>query len=728
MLYCNKIYINEDHDYDLLLIESSSLLRQIFSTKKRVEHLDDIEQLEPLLKKNNYDFIVINVSDFTIDSEQLLINIQEFSDAKVIMLCSDEEKETRERLFEKGILDYFTINDDIELLASEMRDAIAMVLRNINSNILLVSDSAASSKQLQKICLVRNYDVDIVESKEDALEKLDTKKMFNAILIDLEHPSQEGVKLLREIKSNDEFCHIPILLLSSKNDSDIIQKALRMGASYIIQKPISVEELILKIALSVETNRRYVEAVCSQNMLSEYKDAIDEASVVSKADPKGIITYVNETFCKLSGYSEKELIGSPHNIVRHPDVPSSVFKEMWATIKSKQIWKGIIKNRKKNGEAYFVKSLIKPILDVNGEIFEYIAIRTDVTELETYKAILEENIEASNSNLQYLKQYENAIDQFILIVKTDIDNVIIYANENFSKISGYTKEELIGMNCSDIRAQHHRDKGDCAGLAERLKNKESISILFENIAKDGSHYHVDTKIYPIVDSNGVMQERLHIMYDITEIVKIHEELDNTQREIINTMGEVGESRSQETGYHVKRVAEYSKLLAQLAGLNEKDVDLLYSASPMHDIGKVGIPDSILKKPGKLTDEEWIIMKSHSEIGFNILHSSKRPILKAAATISYTHHEKWDGTGYPKGLKAEEIPIFGRITAVADVFDALGSDRLYKKAWELDRILTLFKEDKGKHFDPALIDLFLENLDKFLTIRDKYKDQMSHMTS
>jgi response regulator RpfG family c-di-GMP phosphodiesterase len=187
------------------------------------------------------------------------------------------------------------------------------------------------------------------------------------------------------------------------------------------------------------------------------------------------------------------------------------------------------------------------------------------------------------------------------------------------------------------------------------------------------------------------------------------------------MGEVGEARSKETGYHVKRVAEYSRLLALLCGLGKKNADLLYNASPMHDIGKVGIPDNILKKPGKLNDEEWKIMQTHSEIGYRILKESKRPILKAAAIVSYRHHEKWDGTGYPNKLAGKEIHIFGRITAIADVFDALGSDRVYKKAWELERILELFKEEHGKHFDPTLVDLFLNHLDKFLKIRDKFKD-------
>ncbi|MDZ7819470.1 MAG: HD domain-containing protein [Aliarcobacter sp.] len=187
------------------------------------------------------------------------------------------------------------------------------------------------------------------------------------------------------------------------------------------------------------------------------------------------------------------------------------------------------------------------------------------------------------------------------------------------------------------------------------------------------------------------------------------------------MGEIGESRSNETGNHVKRVAEYSKLLAKLYGLSEKECDILFTASPMHDIGKVGVPDSILNKPGALTPEEWIVMKEHSINGYNILKNSKREILKAAAIVAITHHEKWDGSGYPRNLKGKEIHIYGRITAIADVFDALGSDRYYKKAWEDDEIFKLLLQEKGKQFEPKLINLFFENIDKFKEIRDRYKD-------
>jgi response regulator RpfG family c-di-GMP phosphodiesterase len=212
-----------------------------------------------------------------------------------------------------------------------------------------------------------------------------------------------------------------------------------------------------------------------------------------------------------------------------------------------------------------------------------------------------------------------------------------------------------------------------------------------------------------------------ILNNITEIAHLNKEIIDTQKEVIFTMGAIGESRSKETGNHVKRVAEYSRVLALKYGLSSKEAELLKEASPMHDIGKVGIPDSILKKPAKLDEHEWEIMKTHAQLGYEMLKHSNRKILKAAAIVAKEHHEKWDGSGYPNGLKGEDIHIFGRITAIADVFDALGSERCYKKAWPLEEIKSFFQENKGSHFDPKLVDLFFENIDEFIFIKDKYKD-------
>lgn len=207
-----------------------------------------------------------------------------------------------------------------------------------------------------------------------------------------------------------------------------------------------------------------------------------------------------------------------------------------------------------------------------------------------------------------------------------------------------------------------------------------------------------------------------------ENIYLNEELEKTQREIIFTMGEIAETRSKETGFHVKRVAEYSKLLALKSGFSDEEAEMLRLASPMHDVGKVGIPDTILNKPGKLSDEEYELMKVHSKLGYDMLKHSNREILNAAAIIALEHHEKYNGRGYPNGKKGEDIHMYGRIVAIADVFDALGTERVYKKAWELDRIVNLFKEERGEHFDPKLVDIFLEHLDEFVAIKDRYNDE------
>lgn len=227
--------------------------------------------------------------------------------------------------------------------------------------------------------------------------------------------------------------------------------------------------------------------------------------------------------------------------------------------------------------------------------------------------------------------------------------------------------------------------------------------------------------YKVYKNIGLSVDEIEtkVQEGLEEIKNLNQEIENTQKEVVFTMGAIGESRSKETGNHVKRVAEYSKLLALYYGLDEKEAELLKQASPMHDIGKVAIPDAILNKPGRFDENEREIMNTHAALGYEMLKHSNRPLLKMAAIVANEHHEKWDGTGYPKGLKGENIHIYGRITALADV---LGSHRVYKKAWDDERIFNLFKEERGKHFDPKLVDIFFEHLDEFLKIRETFKDK------
>ena len=233
------------------------------------------------------------------------------------------------------------------------------------------------------------------------------------------------------------------------------------------------------------------------------------------------------------------------------------------------------------------------------------------------------------------------------------------------------------------------------------------------------HIHRSDELGEIAEAINLM--RLSIKSGISEIEQLNEEITTTQKEVVYTMGTIAESRSKETGNHVKRVAAYSELLALKYGLSTQESKLLRLASPMHDIGKVAIPDNILNKPGRHTPQEFEIMKTHATLGYEMLAHSDREILKTAAIVAYEHHEKYDGSGYPRGLSGEDIHIYGRITAIADVFDALGSDRVYKKAWEDEKIFALLTEEKGRHFDPKLIDIFFANLDAINAIRESYKE-------
>ncbi len=417
---------------------------------------------------------------------------------------------------------------------------------------------------------------------------------YDIVITDMMMPIMNGFELIEKIKkTNPKQIFMMVTGLDSKED---LIRAIELRISFFVEKPIKPKKFNQVLQCSINLVNQKRELALSNLLLVQYKHAIDTSTILSKTDKDGRITYVNEEFCRTSKYTREELIGKPHNIVRHPDTPSKLFKEMWETIESKKQWRGKVKNMAKDGSEYIADVLIMPLLDTNNEIIEYLGIRHDITELELYK--------------------------------------------------------------------------------DDLQKQLSIAV---------------------------------------------KEIVDTQKEVVFTMGSIAETRSKETGFHVKRVAEYSYILATLSGMAQEEAELLKLSSPMHDIGKIGIPDSILNKPTQLTLDEFEVMKRHSTLGYEMLNISRREILKTSAIIAYQHHEKWDGSGYPRGLKGDETHIYGRITAICDVFDALGSDRCYKKAWELDKILKFFQEEKGKQFDPTLVELFLTNLDLFLEIRDRFKD-------
>jgi len=423
---------------------------------------------------------------------------------------------------------------------------------------------------------------------EQALQRAE-KNEIDLILLDMMMPVLDGLETCKRLKGDSRYTSIPIIFLTAKNDEESLLKAFDAGAVDYISKPFLRRELIARVTthLNLRITQKSLASELSDNkeLLKQYKKIVDQSSIVTKSDPNGRITYANDNFCTISGYTLEELIGKPHSIVRHPEMSTAFYKEMWETIRAKRPWNGIVKNLTKEGKVYIVDAVVSPILNSKDEIVEYISLRKD----------------------------------------------------------------------------------------------------------------------------------------ITPIIELKEEIEATQKELILMLGNVGENRSKETAAHVRRVAEYAKILAAAYGLSPSECETLWSTATMHDIGKVAIPDHILNKPGKLTEEEFEIMKTHAETGYSFFKNSSRPLLHAAAIVAHEHHERWDGLGYPRGLAGEDIHIFGRITAIADVFDALGTKRVYKKGWDIDEILTYFKEQSAKQFDPTLVELLLENVDQFLLINDTYQD-------
>jgi len=202
-----------------------------------------------------------------------------------------------------------------------------------------------------------------------------------------------------------------------------------------------------------------------------------------------------------------------------------------------------------------------------------------------------------------------------------------------------------------------------------------------------------------------------------------EELRASRLEIVQRLGLAAEYKDNETGLHVIRMSHFARILGLAAGMTATEADDLLHAAPMHDVGKIGIPDSILQKPGPLDPDEWKVMQSHAAIGAEIIGRHERGVLALARDIALTHHEKWDGSGYPAGLAGEQIPLVGRICAIADVFDALTSVRPYKKAWTEEEAVAFLVKQKGLHFDPALVDLFITQLPAIRAIRQRWAEEV-----
>ncbi|MGB5793536.1 response regulator [Poseidonibacter sp.] len=325
-----------------------------------------------------YDYII---SDLNLPDGEMIDFIREFEElnsTKMIVLSSSKDIHYKDYLYFKGILDYIIDVNNFASLSTRIYKTILKVQKNtIYNNILVIEQSKKISEQIKDLLIPRNYNVDILSSLEQSCEILKEKK-YSVIILDITF--DECFSFIRKVK-NDINKSLPIILLTDTSRTyEIVRDAYSNGASECLRKPIYAEEFILKVEQHSDTSKLIYELVEQKELMKNYKIIVDQSSIISKTNIKGIITYVNKNFCDISGYSSDELIGRSHNIIRDPSEPKKLFENLWKTIKDeKKIWSGVLKNITKDGKVYYVQSSIMPVLDENKDIIEFIALRTDVT-------------------------------------------------------------------------------------------------------------------------------------------------------------------------------------------------------------------------------------------------------------------------------------------------------------------------------------------------------------
>ncbi len=333
------------------------------------------------------------------------------------------------------------------------------------------------------------------------------------------------------------------------------------------------------------------------------------------------------------------------------------------------------------------------------------------------------------------------------LIITDVEGNIVKVNRGFEKITGLTNPLLIGQSLSILQ------KTVLPGLSmnqivEKLNQKIPWSKELIGKRLNGEQWYASITFSPIFHEDSEPFAFAGLIRDVSEQRRVEEALisslqkmNQAQEAIIFALAKLAENRDDSTGYHLERICEYSEAIARALlerkmfpkQLNEDFIKMLYRTAPIHDIGKVGIPDYILLKKGRLTEPEFAIMRTHVNIGYNILNSIAQrygdmPFLRMGIEITYCHHERWDGSGYPRGLKGNKIPLSAQIVAIADVYDALTTERTYKDAYSHKFAIELMKRERGKHFAPRVLDVFLDIADRIREIQQKYQQQAEELAA
>jgi cyclic di-GMP phosphodiesterase len=570
--------------------------------------------------------------------------------------------------------------------------------------VLVVDDNAGKRLAVRAMLAPLGHAIVEVDSGRAALLAIE-QQSFAVILMDVSMPILNGYETAKLIRERIESASTPIIFLTAYGrDETETASAYASGAVDFIFTPVLADVLRAKVSafihLFVQSRdlQRSLESITALNGALREGEARTRAVLqhvadgIVTADEAGLIESFNRSAQRLFGYTEHDVIGQPLRLIIAPNEDDDSADP--ATTEAV--------GRRQDGSC-FPLEISTSLVNVGERMLTIGCIR---------------DISARNEQAEREREREHALrrdaqrDRLAFEaapiggIITGRDGVIQRVNQAMCDMTGYTADELIGMDSSTLA--HPDERPHSASVIDALWSGRSETERFDKryLHSSGRTIEARVALTTICDESDEVTQLFGQIEDITEARRTARELEQAQFEMLARLAAVAEFRDDDTGQHTRRVADLSVTIAQHLELPAADIELLRLAAPLHDVGKIAIPDAILGKSGKLTVEEFDEMKTHTTIGAQMLAGSAFALLEMAEQIALTHHEKWDGSGYPAGLAGDAIPIVGRIVAVADVFDALTHSRPYKPAWSRADAIAEIASQAGRHFDPQVLDAFL----------------------
>ena len=532
--------------------------------------------------------------------------------------------------------------------------------------------------------------------------------------------------------------HYCVPILSAGKTLGVICIYLREGHRRDIQE----EKFLLAIANTLAGS---IERKGGEEILKKHSSVVEQTTeLVFITNYDGVIEYVNPAFERLTGYAKDESIGQTPRILKSGKHTPDEYKLLWETIRAGKILQGTVVNRKKNGELFYEEKIISPLRDEKGNITHFVSTGRDITERKQ----AEERIQTQLQRLAALREIDMAItgsvdlqltlnvvleqtttqlgiDAASVLLLNPHSQTLTYAagrgfrtdalqhtrlrlGEGFAGRAVLERQlihipDLRGRKTDFLRSPYFSTEGFVAYYVVPLIAKGEVKGVLEVFHR--APYEADDEWRAFLETlAGQAAITLDNAMLFNDLQRSNTDLTLAYDATIEGWSHALDLRDEETEGHTQRVTELTLQLARGMGISEAELAHIRRGCLLHDIGKMGIPDNILRKPGPLTDEEWVIMRKHPQYAFEML--SPISYLRPALDIPGCHHEKWDGTGYPRQLKGEQIPLAARIFAVIDVYDALTSDRPYRKAWSREKTLEHIKTNSGTHFDPKVVEAFI----------------------